>query len=73
MSPFRQSKLLFTVGGRFLFVLGGLFVLGRKVSHVGSYSSPTGMEPVPPAVGAQSFNHRATREAPVNNVILCVL
>ena len=65
--------IVYNVGGRFLFVLEGLFVLGHMVSHVGSYSSPTGMEPMPPAVEAQSFNHRTTREVPVNNVILCVL
>ena len=64
--------IVYNFGERFLFVLGGLFVLGHKVSHVGSYSSPTGRNPCP-LQWKQSFNHRTTKEVPVNNVTLCVL
>ena len=39
--------VVYNFGERFLFVLGGLFALGHKVSHVGSYSFPTGWNPCP--------------------------
>ena len=63
-----QSVLLFSF--LFLFFWGGLFVwfFFFWPCHVafGILVPWPGVKPVPPAVEAQSLNHRATREVPLN-------
>ena len=56
----------------FLFVVLLVF-LGHAVQHEGSWFPDQGLNPRPPALGAQNLNHWTTREVPSASFLMLFL